>query len=402
MAIAMFAHARTWLSTALNAGAHGMFWPHPPAPPHYDTSSLNILVERYLDARKAALDKTIHSQKHAIYVLFAIGLLSALAVIALMAGMNETQTATEAEESATALGLFVVLSFGAFWYWKKRERVSHELEKDYFDLALTRFEALRWRTEAPGEALTKVKELRLREKLFPLYRRISRLRFIYYTLSTLAILAVLAVPTVMIATVQFPKLELDKELVLGIGVYAFAFAYGTMWARTRMKIVRDDITQTEVAIDMLQFAGNDYERRAENLIRVNEIELRRYYDINSGQAGRIFWVGVLCIAAGFLIVSVTLWFLLGRDVPEKAVWPAAIVGTICALLPNFVGAIYMKLHGETASALTTFHGRLVDSHRLFLANLIASRLENSQDRDATLKELALRMVGTDHAGPALK
>ena len=208
----------------------------------------------------------------------------------------------------------------------------------------------------------------------------------------------LAVPTVLIATVQFPKLELDKDLVLGIGVYAFAFAYGTMWARTRMKIVRDDVTQTEVAIDMLQFAGNDDERRAENLIRVNEIELRRYYDINSSQAGRIFWVGVSCIVAGFAIVCTTLWFLVVKGVSDPAVWPTAVVGTICALLPNFVGAVYMKLHGDVASALTTFHGRLVDSHRLFLANLIASRLENSQDRDATLKELALRMVGNDHAG----
>jgi FtsH-binding integral membrane protein len=399
MAIAMFAHARSWLSSVLHAGSSGAFWPHPPAPPQYDASSLSILVERYLDARKAALDKTIHSQKHAIYVLFAIGLLSALAVIALMAGMGETQTATEADESATALGLFLVLSFGAFWYWKKRERVSHELEKEYFDLALTKFEAMQWRTEASGEALIKVKELRLREKLFPLYRRLSRLRFIYYTASTLAVLAVLAVPTVLIATVQFPKLELDKDLVLGIGVYAFAFAYGTMWARTRMKIVRDDVTQTEVAIDMLQFGGNDDERRAENLIRVNEIELRRYYDINSSQAGRIFWVGVSCIVAGFAIVCTTLWFLVVKGISDPAaVWPTAVVGTICALLPNFVGAIYMKLHGDVASALTTFHGRLVDSHRLFLANLIASRLENSQDRDATLKELALRMVGNDHAG----
>lgn len=403
MAIAIFSHARSWVATALPPGVRGVLWPHPPSPPHYDTSNLAVLVERYLEARKHALDQSIRSQRTLIYLWFAIALFSAVAVIALIAQLASGATSeTDAEAGAAALVLFLWLSLGAFWYWKKRERVSHELEKDYFDLALTKFEAMQWRTEDPGEALTKVKELRLREKLFPLHRRLSRLRVIYYGFSALSILSGLAVPTALILAYQFPRLGIDTEIALGVGVYAFAFVYGAVWARTRMKILRDDVSQTEVAIDMLQFAGNDYERRAENLIRVNEFELRRYYDINSGQAGRIFWVGVSCIAAGFLIVAATLWVLLWRDVPEKAIWPAAIVGTICALLPNFVGAIYMKLHGETASALTTFHGRLVDSHRLFLANLIASRLENSQDRDATLKELALRMVGNDHAGPAKK
>src|SRR5262245_1515392 len=167
--------------------------------------------------------------------------------------------------------------------------------------------------------------------------------------------------------------------------------------RGRQREAESAIRDLEIETDLLSFPIPPRQVRAERLFRRNEYELLKYYTLNLRQSRTILAVGVSCIVAGLGVVALTFWAVLSGPRPAEpaaAVWVQAIVGVVgavSAVLVNFVAAVYLKLHGETATALSSFHERLVGSNNLFLANLLVSRIDNEPEREKTLAEMALQL-----------
>ena len=46
------------------------------------------------------------------------------------------------------------------------------------------------------------------------------------------------------------------------------------------------------------------------------------------------------------------------------------------MLTNFVGAIYMKMYGESSKSLTSFHNRLVATHHMHYGALLAAKIKD--------------------------
>ena len=186
-------------------------------------------------------------------------------------------------------------------------------------------------------------------------------------------------------------------VIAGI-VLAAPFVAVAAVMRARQREAESDVRDLEIETDLLSFPIPPRQVRAERLFRRNEYELLKYYTLNLRQSRTILTVGVSCIAAGLAVVALTFWAVLrgsaGVANPTAAIWVQAIlgvVGAVSAVLVNFVAAVYLKIHGETATALSAFHQRLVGSNNLFLANLLVARIDNEVEREKTLAEMALEL-----------
>lgn len=167
-------------------------------------------------------------------------------------------------------------------------------------------------------------------------------------------------------------------------------------ARARLRLIEEDIQDTEFEIDLLGLKATPEEKRAEKLLRMNQHQLRRYYNLNLSQNMWIFAVGILCIFLGVLIIALTVYVLVSPgsraslELEEKMV--LGILGGVGAILTDYVAAIYLKMHSALSESLTAFQSKLVSTNTQFLANLIASRIENDEKREDTLTKLALSML----------
>jgi hypothetical protein len=159
-------------------------------------------------------------------------------------------------------------------------------------------------------------------------------------------------------------------------------------ARQRVKEVDEQIQDLGFEIDLRQFEVSPRESRAENMIRISNIQLRRYYDLNLTQNVWVFGLGVFCIILGVGVIGVTIYLLLkvAEGIDSKIITGA--VGTVGSLLVNYVAAIYLKMHSNASSNHDLFHSRLVETHQMLLGNLLASRIENDEKRWETISFLS--------------
>jgi hypothetical protein len=156
--------------------------------------------------------------------------------------------------------------------------------------------------------------------------------------------------------------------------------------------LKGDIDQMEFQIDLYSHKLTERELKAEKLLRINDFQLRRYYDMNLRQNRQIFVLGVCCIVAGVAVVFGTLYILNTKSTGSIAQITTAALGGIGAILTNFVAAIYLKMNASASDNLVSFHGRLVGTHQLMLGNLLASRIDDDKLRWDTLASLALRLA----------
>jgi hypothetical protein len=162
--------------------------------------------------------------------------------------------------------------------------------------------------------------------------------------------------------------------------------------RRRAERLRELLRSLELEMDLLRFRVSAREHRAEKLLRQNQYELHRYYSQVLNQGAWVFGVGILCLLGGLAIVAYTLGLLAKPDTSENASTLAiALVGSIGAVLTNFVAAIFLRMHAGIATNLSMFHERLVGSHSMFFANVLAARLPEV-DQNRTLEQLALAMA----------
>jgi hypothetical protein len=187
------------------------------------------------------------------------------------------------------------------------------------------------------------------------------------------------------------------SLLYGAMILTMTRAY-----RSRLRIVEADIQDIEYQKDLRQFEVSKSESRAEKILRINELQLRRYYDLNLTQNLWVLWLGIICILLGIGVIVVSLYLCLYVAMTVQAQVVTAVLGGVGAILSNTVAAIYLKMNASASESLTSFHSKLVDTNRLLLANLLASRIDDDKSRWETLSSLAIGLVGSEPNKPQTK
>jgi hypothetical protein len=171
--------------------------------------------------------------------------------------------------------------------------------------------------------------------------------------------------------------------------YGVLMLIGSLWLRPIHRTCKDEIEDLDFNIDLEELGGASTIEMKH--LRNNELQLRRYYDQNLGQNDRLFYLGIFCIVLGMGVIGATFYLVLKVADSVDAQIVTGTIGGIGALMTNFIAAIYLRMHGSTAANLALFHSKLVDTHRVLLANLAASRIENTDKREETLKQVAIAL-----------
>lgn len=214
------------------------------------------------------------------------------------------------------------------------------------------------------------------------------------TLVLVFILVVSALYFLWLSSSKEKSQHVAECLIVGIGLLGVSRIFAASNRR-----FEEQLQDIEFENDLLRFEATLAESWAEKLLQINRLQLRRYYDLNLGQNSRIFVVGVLCIGLGVCVIGVTLYLLsrpeeLSHGSPpfsDKLV--LGLVGAIGSLLTNYVATVFLKMHSNVTTSLTDFHAKLVHTHELFLANLLASRIDNEEKREEAFAKLSVAIVG---------
>ena len=166
---------------------------------------------------------------------------------------------------------------------------------------------------------------------------------------------------------------------------------------TQRRSLEVELQDIEFEIELQKFEVLSRERRAEKIVRMSNIQLRRYYDLNLSQNVWVFGLGVSCIAVRVGIIGVAFYIILNiADLEAKMI--IAGLSAVGAILVNYVAAIFLKIHGGTIVNLSSFHSRLVETNQLLMGNLLASRIEDDKIRWQTLSKLALHVTKREIQG----
>ncbi len=181
-----------------------------------------------------------------------------------------------------------------------------------------------------------------------------------------------------------------------IGFVAIAI-FMVAFFNTQRRSLEVELQDIEFEIELQKFEVLSRERRAEKIVRMSNIQLRRYYDLNLSQNVWVFGLGVSCIAVRVGIIGVAFYIILNiADLEAKMI--IAGLSAVGAILVNYVAAIFLKIHGGTIVNLSSFHSRLVETNQLLMGNLLASRIEDDKIRWQTLSKLALHVTKREIQG----
>jgi hypothetical protein len=169
----------------------------------------------------------------------------------------------------------------------------------------------------------------------------------------------------------------------------------------RTRATRQAIVDLDNEEDLLLINAQSHEQKAQKLLRIQQLELKRFYDQTLRQSSMIFAVGVVAMALGFAIIIATLYFV-GHDFLAPATSPqdrealgekvvVAVLGATGGILTNFVGAMYIKMFSEIVQSVARSQSAVVATHHLHLANLLAATIGEDGLRQKTLAELALAL-----------
>lgn len=224
----------------------------------------------------------------------------------------------------------------------------------------------------------------LRRMRHELNERRRRLQYTLYMFVAVGIGMLIAAPLLT------STLSSYKHVPLAVA-YGIAPLLMAPLARARLRDVEGDIQEIDFRIDLQQFDVSPSERRAEKVLRIHEFQLRRYYDMNLSHNFWVFSLGVACILLGVGVIAIALYLILHVAATNETKILVAILGGVASILTNFVAMIYLRMNASAAGNLAAFHARLVETHQLLLANLLASRIENDEQRWQTLAQLAQRL-----------
>lgn len=174
----------------------------------------------------------------------------------------------------------------------------------------------------------------------------------------------------------------------------FLFIYGFLFLSSPIifspREIEIEIRDIENELDLLSISEDSIEQRAEKQFKLHQIELKKYYDQTLRHSSWIFFVGIFCLLIGFTIIGITLYLVFSSsstiEISEKII--LASLGSIGAILSNFIGIIYIKMYSETIKSLTEFHSKLVLTHHLHFGNFLIGKITDQTLREKTLAEIA--------------
>jgi hypothetical protein len=198
--------------------------------------------------------------------------------------------------------------------------------------------------------------------------------------------------------------EIPVLLEFTLPVYTVLFGVavfiGAAVSRVELISVRKDAEELAFQIDLDRDDIRPEAKRAERKLWQHKRQLRSYYDLHLKQNVAFFALGISVIVFGLLVAAATVYLIVFVASARDAKVIVAGVGGAIFMLLGYVTATYVKMHASTSLALGNFHSRLIETHRLLLSDLIASRIENSEIREQTLSKIALNLTaspGSDHS-----
>lgn len=228
------------------------------------------------------------------------------------------------------------------------------------------------------------KKSMLNERKEALKIRREKVQLVHQMMFFLSLVMVVAIP-IFIWKSRYSGIAsiLAIYMIIPISFYSIA--------RNRFRELEQDLKEVEIEIDLQQYQVSIAETRAEKILRINDSQLQRYYNVNLSQNMWVFGLGIFCILLGILVIVGTLYAVLAFAETLETKIIIGILGSISSLLTSYIAAIYLKMHAEASLHLGSFHGRLVDTHQTLLANLVTSRIEDPKLKEETLSKLALSM-----------
>jgi len=152
-----------------------------------------------------------------------------------------------------------------------------------------------------------------------------------------------------------------------------------------------DVKDMEDEIDLRQMKSASLEQKAHKLLRIQQSQLARYLDVILQQSRGIFVVGIAAMLVGVGVVVFTIWQTKHMR-PDVDTWQKAIVavvGSIGAILTNYIAAIYLKMFSDIGAAVQKSVGSLSQSNNINFANVLAANITSEDARNETLKEIAV-------------
>jgi len=186
-----------------------------------------------------------------------------------------------------------------------------------------------------------------------------------------------------------------------LGGYFGSYTFLTLIAAfAAFERLRDADTQYRDRLDELDLRDVEIlsvQQRAEKLFKINSNELKRYYDQTLRHSSGIFWLGIVAILGGLSIMFYTIHLVIGQarhtnnPLQEKII--VAALGSLGAILINFIAVIYLKMYSSIREAMTVFHNRLVLTNHLHFANLLGAQITDVRLRESTLAAAMTSMTG---------
>jgi hypothetical protein len=152
--------------------------------------------------------------------------------------------------------------------------------------------------------------------------------------------------------------------------------------------LRQELQSKESSLDLVGLLNYD-EQRAFKLFQIDTLEIRRYYEQALRQRRFIFYVGIVCILAGFASVFAAFRLISSASqaqLSEKIV--IASLGAVGGILANFVGLIFLRMFSTVVQSMVDFHKRLVATHHVVFANVLVAKIQDAKTRDETLSTIA--------------
>ena len=215
------------------------------------------------------------------------------------------------------------------------------------------------------------------------------------TLNSIRIISYVALGMIGIAVILI-------NVLLPLGWASALFSVGGVFVlgvsltgllRFRERVLNEQLQDKSFEEELLRSGASPEESRAEELLRMYQIQLRRYYDLNLTQNSWIFLIGILCIVLGVAVIAATFWRIANSTEPWQVKAVIGLVGTIGSLMTNYIAAVYLRMNSAITASLTTFHTTLASTHQLFLANLLISRIEEPKQRGDALALMSLAIAG---------
>jgi hypothetical protein len=239
--------------------------------------------------------------------------------------------------------------------------------------------------EQNGAFNDKALETRLNEARTNLYQeKIGRRMFLFLA-------ACSAIAGVVYALLPSKSDSLWPSFVAGF----VAIFFGVLTASLNQGGAIAEIKDLEDEISLRQLQTADREEKAHKLLRIQQGQLFRYFDLVFQQSKGIYWIGVGSMALGFVIIGWAMYVVssgIGRSpndfstIYEKGV--VAVIGAIAGILTNYIGTIYLKMFSEIVQSVNGSVKALTISTNLNFANVLVANIDDQKLREEALKELA--------------